>query len=143
MICHKLNRCSLLSILTPLLPIKATILTRCENCSQPNRSRWSSLPAAIASNHGAMTESATENATSSNVSSTKSSGIDAFSLAMKDSHDDSWLSCILPLHSSGSNELSTSPKTWTLFTFGLHGQKFDLETFAEFISRLNIICHGL
>ena len=52
-------------------------------CSQPNRSRWSSLLAAIASDNGTMTDSATKSATSSSVSSTESSGIDAYSLAMK------------------------------------------------------------
>ena len=52
--------------LTLSLPIRAMILTRCENCSQPNRSRWSSLLAAIASHRGTMTDSATKSATSSN-----------------------------------------------------------------------------
>ena len=58
---------------------------------------WSSPPAAIAGNHGTMTASATEDATSSNVSSTESSSVDAFSLAMTDSHVVSWLSCTLLL----------------------------------------------
>ena len=49
------------------------------------------IPSRRNRNHGPMTESATENATSSNVSSTESSGIDAFSLAMKNSHDVLWL----------------------------------------------------
>ena len=106
----RLNRCSHLSILTLSLPIKATVPTGCENCSQPDRSRWSSLHAAIASNHGTMTESATENATSSNASSTALSGIDACSPAMTNSHDASWLSCTMPLLSYGSNEMSTSPR---------------------------------
>ena len=48
-----------------------------------NRSKWSSLLVAIASKNGTMTGSATESATSSNALSTESSGIDAFSLAMK------------------------------------------------------------
>ena len=79
----RLNCYSHLSILTLSLPIKATVPTGCENCSQPDRSRWSSLLAAIAGNHGTMTESATKSATSSNASSTESSGIDAFSPAKK------------------------------------------------------------
>lgn len=48
--------------------------------------------------HGTMVESASENPPSSNVSSPDSSGIDAFSLPTKSSHDVSWLSCVLLLN---------------------------------------------
>ena len=43
----KLSRCSHLSILTLSSPLKATVPTRCENRSQPNRSLSSSLLAAF------------------------------------------------------------------------------------------------
>ena len=42
-------------------------------------------------------------------SSTEPSGIEAFSPAMKNKHDTSWLSCTLPLLAYGLNEKSTSP----------------------------------
>ena len=47
------------------------------------RWRWSSLPAAIASDNETLTASITKSATSSNASSTESSDINAFSLALK------------------------------------------------------------
>ncbi len=105
----RLSRCLPSLSLTLSSPTKPTTLTLCETCSQPNRLRWSSLPEAVASNHGTMTASDTESATTSNVSSTKSSAAGATSLATKNLHAITWLSYILLLHSSGSNEMSTGP----------------------------------
>ena len=72
-----------LSILTLSSATKVMILTISETCSKRIRSKWSSLLVAIANNNGTMTSSVTKNAISSNASSTKSSGIGVFSLAMK------------------------------------------------------------